>query len=479
MDKLTQDDFRKAYEAINNNEGTTWAKTLYTFEDGTDLCFVAAMMDFDGTDEYEPYAKLACIPYNSGMNDYEWDYVMPYKEGSGDVWDTETSFGPNEDPEWFNEQAEEIIQAVENGEYITSGCHSKKKKGKKVVKSGNLPMRDREANYNFEQQQKEWYSKPGTERAKAHHNDKVNNKIDMVIPTACDQEMWVQMPDGENELEYNMHFNPEYGLELGIRDFYNRITHESSEVTDGTTPDGEDNYHQMHTLFANMLEKKRYNGQPIELSLEGDEIWIKEPFLDVDAWSDNEIRDYIMFFHKAIAEIAPKVYNALKHRMSLMQSRKPVKSAMPGREKSIRAIMDEYGCSWEEAEEIMNEQIGSSKKPVKSAMQISEIHNNTPNLYVRIVYCDCDYFSEYSYEQTDEPLPLNEFKQMCKDFAETSNGEYMIQHDNDYQPAEYVVDFANWEAENEDEQILGTIKFELLIDAGDELINYLEDDRYM
>lgn len=40
-------------------------------------------------------------------------------------------------------------------------------------------------------------------------------------------------------------------------------------------------------------------------------------------------------------------------------AKKPVKSAMPGREKSIRAIMDEYGCSWEEAEEIMNDEIDS------------------------------------------------------------------------------------------------------------------------
>lgn len=48
-------------------------------------------------------------------------------------------------------------------------------------------------------------------------------------------------------------------------------------------------------------------------------------------------------------------------------SRRPVKSAMPGKEKGIQAIMDEYGCTREEAEEIMNEQIDSGRKPVKSA----------------------------------------------------------------------------------------------------------------
>ena len=128
-----------------------------------------------------------------------------------------------------------------------------------------------------------------------------------------------------------------------------------------------------------------------------------------------------------------------------------------------------------------NKQIQNAfkKKPIKSAMQISEIHNNTPNIYVRIVYCDCDYFSEYSYEVSDEPIPLNEFKQMCKDFAETSNGNYVVNHDNSYQPAEYSVDFANWEGEDGDENPLGSVKIELILNAGEAMIEYLEDERMM
>ena len=52
----------------------------------------------------------------------------------------------------------------------------------------------------------------------------------------------------------------------------------------------------------------------------------------------------------------------------LANSRKPVKSSMPGKEKGIQAIMDEYGCTREEAIEIMNEEIQNSRKPVKSSM---------------------------------------------------------------------------------------------------------------
>jgi hypothetical protein len=51
----------------------------------------------------------------------------------------------------------------------------------------------------------------------------------------------------------------------------------------------------------------------------------------------------------------------------LANSRKPVKSSMPGKEKGIQAIMDEYGCTREEAIEIMNEEIQNSRKPVKSS----------------------------------------------------------------------------------------------------------------
>ena len=52
----------------------------------------------------------------------------------------------------------------------------------------------------------------------------------------------------------------------------------------------------------------------------------------------------------------------------LANSRKAVKSSMPGKEKGIQAIMDEYGCTREEAIEIMNEEIQNSRKPVKSSM---------------------------------------------------------------------------------------------------------------
>lgn len=77
----------------------------------------------------------------------------------------------------------------------------------------------------------------------------------------------------------------------------------------------------------------------------------------------------------------------LWHKGPIASSKEPIESAMPGREKGIRAIMDEYGCSWEEAEEIMNEGIESachdkSKKKAKKTEKIEQTRRarNTESL---------------------------------------------------------------------------------------------------
>ncbi len=56
----------------------------------------------------------------------------------------------------------------------------------------------------------------------------------------------------------------------------------------------------------------------------------------------------------------------------LTQSRKTVESSIQGQERGIQAIMDEYGCTREEAIEIMNEEIQSSRKAVRSSKYDNE-----------------------------------------------------------------------------------------------------------
>ena len=52
----------------------------------------------------------------------------------------------------------------------------------------------------------------------------------------------------------------------------------------------------------------------------------------------------------------------------LQSSKKSVKQSMQGKEKSIQAIMDEYGCTRKEAEEMLSEDIQSSRRTIKSSM---------------------------------------------------------------------------------------------------------------
>lgn len=66
--------------------------------------------------------------------------------------------------------------------------------------------------------------------------------------------------------------------------------------------------------------------------------------------------------------------------------KKPVKSAMPGREKYIQAVMEEYGCTREEAEEIIAEDIQSSRKSVKSGLMDKTKEEQVDQLYDKIWY---------------------------------------------------------------------------------------------
>jgi hypothetical protein len=86
-----------------------------------------------------------------------------------------------------------------------------------------------------------------------------------------------------------------------------------------------------------------------------------------------------------------------------------IESAMPGREKSIRAIMDEYGCSWEEAEEIMNEEIASSKKPVKSSFAGFDDFDSFVSYAERHYLPLLDKVSEEGYQITREDARLLAF----------------------------------------------------------------------
>lgn len=79
-------------EVLNNEDyETTWSLE-FGYEDGTRWALVASWMDYDGDGDWKPYAKLACQPNNSAMQEYDIDWMMPTDE-DGNVDDTEIQIG--------------------------------------------------------------------------------------------------------------------------------------------------------------------------------------------------------------------------------------------------------------------------------------------------------------------------------------------------------------------------------------------------
>lgn len=77
-------------------------------------------------------------------------------------------------------------------------------------------------------------------------------------------------------------------------------------------------------------------------------------------------------------------YDFYKRKRGVTNSRKSVDSSMQGQEKGIQAIMDEYGCTREEAIDIMNSEVtsgchGKVKKKAKKEIESSdtEIESST------------------------------------------------------------------------------------------------------
>lgn len=89
--------------AVKDMEATHYNGTCHlhlgTDDNNNDWAIVMAYMDYDGDGE-RLYAKLAYQPSNSIMQcDYDLDWIMPYDENTGDVWDTEIEVCSPDDAE--------------------------------------------------------------------------------------------------------------------------------------------------------------------------------------------------------------------------------------------------------------------------------------------------------------------------------------------------------------------------------------------
>lgn len=114
-------DIRKQIEeTIKEAESAGPNSTTYIVDldnvDGKRWAVVFGWVDYSGDGKYELCGKVA---YNdSYMKDYDYDWIMPYDEETGEVWDTEVAITPNDDftIDWWIEQWDMIKKEYINAE---------------------------------------------------------------------------------------------------------------------------------------------------------------------------------------------------------------------------------------------------------------------------------------------------------------------------------------------------------------------------
>ena len=95
---------------------TTYIVDLDYDDKGNRWAVVLGWVDYDGDDEYELWGKIAYLPKNSYMKEYDWDWLMPYDEETGEVWDTEISNPGASDASWWLDQWELIKKEYINAQ---------------------------------------------------------------------------------------------------------------------------------------------------------------------------------------------------------------------------------------------------------------------------------------------------------------------------------------------------------------------------
>ena len=96
--------------------GTTYIVDLDYDDKGNRWAVVLGWVDYDGDGEYKLWGKIAYLPKNSYMKEYDYDWEMPYDEETGEVWDTEISNPDAYDVSWWLDQWEMIKKEYINVE---------------------------------------------------------------------------------------------------------------------------------------------------------------------------------------------------------------------------------------------------------------------------------------------------------------------------------------------------------------------------
>ena len=118
---MTQEDIDKVVNIYKNCSGmedgeTKWYPLAEDAEDN--LWAIVFGKGYDPDYQEDVMVKIAFCPNRSTLWEYSFDWLMPYDESSGDVWDTETFVGIGSDDEycakhvrWFAKQWEQMVNS--------------------------------------------------------------------------------------------------------------------------------------------------------------------------------------------------------------------------------------------------------------------------------------------------------------------------------------------------------------------------------
>ncbi len=433
----------------------------------------------------------------------EWsDPELEYEGTRRNYWDVEDAMY-----EWAKEDGidtendEEFNRYCQEHAYDVYECFSscgKKKGKKKPVTSGNLSMKERAANREFEKQQKEHYAKPGTQRAKEHSFNKIESLAQYTRDKYAD--MYDIYPDAGYTFFWELKVKP---TPYAADDFNDSVIQiYGAGLTNGGDTDYNDdfNFEEFHfeqDLIWDMLEAKPWNGHKLTVDKQGDEIWIMSPSIGELKTKEN-IDSFVSFLDKRMNAIAKACAQTRNHRKSLQSSRRPIQSMYVTQDISGN---DLYTCLWSggkdqfdsmiedgaDADDILNaceellfreegnpptmtelndliwfepdtirEYIGLSnpiesgchgkskkrdkKKAVKSDKKSVKSaynpYNGKGSFLVSIDIVEQGEHETVSF--SEKVLPLEEFISECRDYAESINGYYTVTENGENQ---YKIEF--------------------------------------
>lgn len=159
------DFIKKAVVEIENGSYATWYNKIGYSKNGTPLYLVIGTnsaknydkedleyLATDDTGEYVIVGKIA-VNIDDLQDDYDFDWYMPYDAKTGDVWDTDRSFGKSSENNYLVD-AEDILSTLADLEDTYINNDATIGKPKKEIKEENLQESDKPAAISIEDAQK-------------------------------------------------------------------------------------------------------------------------------------------------------------------------------------------------------------------------------------------------------------------------------------------------------------------------------------